>query len=120
MLIPSSLAVKLENCIQRSLTQEALAGQVDKAVETISNIERGHTAAGLATLDQIAQVLGLPLRHFFEEAEIAQNLNQARLDAELSLQREARALTDEELRITLELARSLNKAKDRSAVKRGG
>ncbi len=104
--------------LSRSLTQEALSERIGKAVETISNIERGRTSAGLATLERIAHALELPLRDFFEEAEKARTFNQARLDMELSLQREVHSLTDEELRITLELVRSLGNKKEKPVTKR--
>ena len=46
------------------LTQDQLAGMVDKSVETISNLERGHTAPSLETLGQIAIALKHPLDWF--------------------------------------------------------
>jgi transcriptional regulator with XRE-family HTH domain len=48
------------------LTQEELAEAVDKAPETISNIERGHVLTGLDTLQRIGIVLKVPLRDFFD------------------------------------------------------
>jgi len=95
--------------LSRGLTQEALAEKIGKAVETISNIERGRTSAGLATLEGIARVLDTPLWEFFEDAENARTYGQARLDMELLLRRAASSLTDEELRITLSLVRSFPK-----------
>ena len=93
--------------LSHDLTQEALAEKIGKAVETISNIERGRTYAGLATLEQISIALEIPLRDFFEESENKEKLSQARLDMELMLQKEASSLSDDNLRVTLELARSL-------------
>lgn len=51
---------------QQGLTQAQLAEAIDKAFETISNIERGKTAPNFSTLADIADVLGLPMRDFFE------------------------------------------------------
>ncbi|MEJ8559835.1 helix-turn-helix transcriptional regulator [Yoonia sp. GPGPB17] len=51
---------------QKGLTQAQLAEAIDKAFETISNIERGKTAPNFSTLYDIANVLGLPMREFFE------------------------------------------------------
>jgi transcriptional regulator with XRE-family HTH domain len=51
---------------QKGLTQAQLAEAIDKAFETISNIERGKTAPNFSTLADIAAVLGLPMREFFE------------------------------------------------------
>jgi transcriptional regulator with XRE-family HTH domain len=59
--------------LQKGLTQAQLAEAIDKAFETISNIERGKTAPNFSTLADIADVLGLPMREFFdgEHAEIS-------------------------------------------------
>ena len=51
---------------QQGLTQAQLAERIDKAFETISNIERGKTAPNFSTLADIAAVLGLPMREFFD------------------------------------------------------
>ena len=51
---------------QKGLTQAQLAEAIDKAFETISNIERGKTAPNFSTLADIADVLGLPMREFFD------------------------------------------------------
>ena len=50
----------------QGMTQPQLAEAIDKSFETISNIERGRTAPGFTTLAEIAQVLGVPMREFFE------------------------------------------------------
>ncbi len=46
---------------QRGLTQTEFAALSGKAVETISNMERGKTIPGLLTLDQFAKRLGVGL-----------------------------------------------------------
>lgn len=46
---------------ERGLTQAQFAEMTGKAVETISNMERGKTIPGLLTLDQFARHLGVPL-----------------------------------------------------------
>ena len=51
---------------QKGLTQAQLAEAIDKAFETISNIERGKTAPNFSTLADIANVLGQPMREFFD------------------------------------------------------
>lgn len=55
--------------LQKGLTQAELAEAINKAFETISNIERGKTAPNFSTLADIADVLGLPLKDFFEFGE---------------------------------------------------
>lgn len=39
-------------------TQEQLAALIEKSVETVSNLERGHTAPSLETLALLASALG--------------------------------------------------------------
>ena len=51
---------------QTGLTQAQLAEAIDKAFETISNIERGKTAPNFSTLSDIATVLNMPMRDFFD------------------------------------------------------
>ena len=55
---------------QKGLTQPQLAEAIDKAFETISNIERGKTAPNFSTLADIAAVLGLPMREFFDVEDV--------------------------------------------------
>lgn len=52
--------------LQRGLTQAELAEAIEKAFETISNIERGKTAPNFSTLSDIAEALDVPLRDFFD------------------------------------------------------
>lgn len=59
---------------QKGWTQAQLADRLDKAVETISHIERGATHTSLQTLEQIAKLLGKPVIFFFEGAESARAL----------------------------------------------
>ena len=91
---------------KHDLTQEQLAEQVDKAVETISNIERGFAYTGLETLERISQVLEIPLRDFFEDAD-ERSMSQSRLGLESTLRGLFQSMTDRELQITLDLAKSL-------------
>lgn len=51
---------------QHGLTQAQLAEAIDKAFETISNLERGKTAPNFSTLQDIADVFKVPMREFFE------------------------------------------------------
>ena len=51
---------------QHGLTQAQLAEAIDKAFETISNLERGKTAPNFSTLVDIAAVFKVPMREFFE------------------------------------------------------
>ncbi len=92
---------------RRRLTQEQLAEAVEKAVETISNIERGHAYTGLETLERIGQVLEMPVRDFFEDVEKSANLSKNRVRLEETARTLAASLTDRELSIALDLMRSI-------------
>lgn len=50
---------------RQGVTQAQLARSTRKAVETISNIERGVTTPGLHTLDQLAKALHCDITDFF-------------------------------------------------------
>jgi transcriptional regulator with XRE-family HTH domain len=67
---------------QKGWTQAQLADRLDKAVETISHIERGATYTSLQTLDLIAKSLGKPLVYFFERAEKARTLRASQAEAQ--------------------------------------
>lgn len=49
------------------LTQEQLAAKIEKSVETISNLERGHTAPSLDTLCLVAEALDFQIDWFLRE-----------------------------------------------------
>ncbi|MEP0941988.1 MAG: helix-turn-helix transcriptional regulator [Rhizobiaceae bacterium] len=51
---------------QKGMTQAELAAAIDKAFETVSNIERGKTAPNFLTLWDISLVVGVPMRDFFD------------------------------------------------------
>ena len=68
MDLKSHIGIRMKSARRRAgLTQEQLSEAVDKAVETISNIERGHSVTGVETLEQIAKALGTPVSYFFED-----------------------------------------------------
>jgi transcriptional regulator with XRE-family HTH domain len=78
----------------RGLTQEDLAGMIDRSVDTISAIERGVNLPTYETLEKLAEGLGLPLAQLFEQdAEDTPR----RLRAMARLQDAARALPDDQL-----------------------
>ena len=49
----------------RRLTQAELAARVDLSAEMISKVERGLVAPSFATIEKLAQVLGVPEALFF-------------------------------------------------------
>ncbi|WP_238193808.1 helix-turn-helix domain-containing protein [Methylobacterium frigidaeris] len=49
------------------LTQEALAGAIDRSKEAISNIERGVNLPTIDTLQRICDVTGIPIGYMFND-----------------------------------------------------
>ena len=84
------------------LTQEQLAERIDKAVETISNIERGHAYTGLETLEKIGRVLEVPVRDFFEEVEAVRDVSIERLELEQRVRELIRSLSDDDLKMAVD------------------
>lgn len=88
---------------EKGLTQEQLAEQIGKAVETLSNIERGAALTGLETLAVIAQVTDKPMTFFFEGIEGVRPVSRKRLEAEDELRLRAKKLTDKNLYASLKI-----------------
>lgn len=70
---------------QRKLTQAQLAEAIDKTFEAISNLERGKTAPNFSTLADIARVLKVPMREFFEGIDAELTQDRQKLFTELNL-----------------------------------
>ncbi|MCT4553643.1 MAG: helix-turn-helix transcriptional regulator [Pelagimonas sp.] len=90
---------------QKGLTQAQLAEAIDKAFETISNIERGKTAPNFSTLYDIAIALGLPMREFFDVDE--ENLTDARQRLLMQLNTMIAQMDDRQLNLLLKLGKVL-------------
>lgn len=70
--IAKQVGIRIKQCREsRGLTQAQLAQALGKSIETISNFERGKVATSLHTLEQIAVVLHVRVRDFFDDAEIS-------------------------------------------------
>lgn len=94
---------------QKGLTQAQLAEAIDKAFETISNIERGKTAPNFSTLADIANVLGLPMREFFDVDE--EDLADARQRLLMQLNTMVSQMDDRQLNLLLKLGEVLQEDK---------
>jgi len=96
---------------QKKFTQAQLAEALDKAVETISNMERGTALTGLETLLRISEVLDVKIGYFFEGAEDRRNVSASRLELEEELMAIARQLRDPEMRLAIALVQAVAEAK---------
>lgn len=92
---------------RRGWTQEQLAEQVEKAVETISNIERGFSHTTLPTLERLAEALGVHISELFpaDPAYGSGALERHRKERELVLL--ARTLSDSDLDVALRQMKAL-------------
>lgn len=104
MDLKQHIGMKVRLARQRlGLTQEQLAEEVEKAVETLSNIERGHAYTGLETLKRLSVALGVPIRDFFEDVEERRSASRERLELEHRLRDLAGSLSDDDAKVALEL-----------------
>lgn len=94
---------------RRGLTQEEVAEQLGKAVETISNIERGHTLTGLETLDRLCRRLEIPMSEVLEGYDGERQVPKVRLELEHRLGELARSLPDDDLRMAVDLVTVLDR-----------
>ncbi len=89
------------------LTQEELAGRIDRTSETVSNLERGRTLPSLATLEDLSRHLKSPIRYFLDEGTGEEKLSRRRFELELRLRGLAAALPDGDLEIACEQVEAL-------------
>lgn len=90
------------------LTQDQLAGMTDKSVETISNLERGHTAPSLETLGLVAKALKQPVEWFlsgYSERQNSSTTNALRTEIEVLIS----GMNEAELRQVAGIARIIGR-----------
>nr|WP_319949490.1 helix-turn-helix transcriptional regulator [uncultured Shimia sp.] len=92
--------------LQRGHTQADLAEAIEKAFETISNIERGKTAPNFSTLSDIAAALEVPLKSFFDFGD--EDLPEERQAVLMQLNSMIGQMDDAKLNLLLKLGRVLN------------
>ena len=91
MDLKKHIGLKIKHARQKKgWTQQHFADRLSKAVETVSNIERGSVFTGLETLEQMGKLLGVPMVYFFEGAEHSRSINASQAQVQL----EAKALID--------------------------
>ena len=95
---------------QQGKTQQQLADAIEKSFETISNIERGRTAPGFATLAEISQVLGVPMREFFEPEDSETTEERQRLMVQVNAL--IALMDDRKLEILLKMGMVLQEGED--------
>lgn len=93
------IGITVRNARERKeWTQERLAEEIQKSVETVSNVERGFTHTGLATLEKIAMALDVPIRDFFPDDNYAE-ISVKRLRKEEELRGLVRSLSDDDIEV---------------------
>ena len=82
----------------RGFSQSNLAEKIDRTKETISNIERAQSAPTIETLERLSNVLGVPMKEFFEGYD-SPSTNKKHLELEMEIRESLQALTINELKI---------------------
>ena len=95
MDIKTRIAVRIKAIRKRrGLSQEEMAGLINRSPDTISNLERGVSLPTYETLDELAKGLKVPLADFFLGAETD---DKVRAEAMARLTDAARQLDDKTL-----------------------
>ncbi|WP_157961392.1 helix-turn-helix domain-containing protein [Microvirga flavescens] len=91
------------------LTQAGLAELLDRAVETISNIERGHALPGIDTLARIAALTEVAPVYFLEGLPEFHGESPRRAQQEAEANSLVRGLSDAELTLALRIIRAIKR-----------
>jgi transcriptional regulator with XRE-family HTH domain len=89
------------------LTQAELAEKLERAVETISNIERGQALPGLEMLAAIADATKVSVIYFLEGFDRQRKVSPSRQAQEQAALDAVRALPDRQLALLLRLVRAV-------------
>jgi transcriptional regulator with XRE-family HTH domain len=108
MDLKSHIGRRVKSARKRAgLTQEELAAAVSKAVETISNIERGSSLTGLDTLERISREVNAPLVSFFEGYRPGRATSRRRAELQQRLEDHIQALTTDQIGLALTLIEAI-------------
>lgn len=88
---------------QAGLTQARLAEALDRAVETISNIERGQALPGLELLARVAEETGVPVVYFLDGFEGRRKVSPARQGIEQEAIASLQRLSDRQLMLAVRI-----------------
>lgn len=91
----------------KRLTQEQLAGLVERTPEALSNIERGHSVPSLDTLEKLSIHLDVPIAEFFEAAKAMVGKSPRRVGLETDARQVIKRLSDMNLEIALKQLKAL-------------
>jgi transcriptional regulator with XRE-family HTH domain len=83
----------------KGLTQDELAGMIDRSTEALSNLERGVSLPGIDTLERLSDKLGVQLKDFFAHQQLKVTARRAELVARLMAT--ATALSDKQLSLAV-------------------
>jgi transcriptional regulator with XRE-family HTH domain len=102
--VKQHVGIKVKAARRRlGLTQAQLAEAIDKTVETISNIERGHSLTSIETLQLLSERLKVPLAEFLEGLEKARSNDRRRVELEQKMGLLLQSLPDQDTELALDL-----------------
>ena len=108
--------------LERGLSQEALAGEVERSVDTISSLERGIGSTSLDTLERLAAYFEVRLRDLLGSEDDPVPEQSVRTEMQIALAKLGRSLSDDDLGIAIQLVKVLAKRKHAAsdAVRQSG
>lgn len=96
---------------RKNMTQEELASQIKKSVESVSNIERCVHLPALNTLIDLAKVLNLDVAEIVQVAGIGRTLSKERIQQEAEIALAVQGLSDAALAIAVQQIAALERVK---------